>query len=311
MDLLGAGSKGGVYRAILNLDGAGNSGNRTCTVGLKTEECKYSQNGKGKDDRISCIHRNAQTHEDDNMMWKEFMGAFLFIATRKAGIDLPSLIPTWGMVVDEQQPPTIVGENISYPHIVGMVMPIRELITIKDVADQNLIDIAPKTPLGLARMMLPTAETFLFMERLGMSSQHIGRHNMGVPPPGSQYNSAFVYDNSYLSFLNGTRCSLDMNQSNVCNICDKKSLTHEHRNSERVHKRDSDRVHKKEWTSDIIWTRDCYLFGKNVKALLNVIVPHEEDAQSLQLLRDYFPNKDCRMTDVVLFLRNFTRDGRR
>jgi hypothetical protein len=295
MEELGAGTKGGVYRALLNLDGSG-----MCTIGLKTRQCRYSQKEK-RDEKTSCANNNTKQpdeyQDERNGMRKEFMGAFLFMATRKAGIDLPSLIPTWGMVVDndKQKPPSIVGENISYPHVVGMVMPLREMIQIKAVTDQNLTDIAPKTPLDLARMMLPAAEAFLFMNQLGMSSQHIGEHNMGLPTSTSEFQGASVYDFSYLSFLHGAPCLLDGNQSQACNICDKESLTHKHR-------------HEKNWTSDYIFEKDCGTFGKIVKALKNMMMPHEGDAQAFQLLRDNFPCEHCRFKDSVFVLRNLIQE---
>uniref|UniRef100_A0A7S2UCL7 Uncharacterized protein n=2 Tax=Attheya septentrionalis TaxID=420275 RepID=A0A7S2UCL7_9STRA len=266
---LGEGDNGGVYRAILKLDGAGNM----CTVGLKTKK----------------RHRNK--------IWREFMGGFLFIVTRKAGIELPSLIPTWGMVIDNKHPHSMtVGTNISYPFIVGVVMPIREFKTLKEVKkSQELTNLIPKTPLGIAKMMLPAAEAFLFMERVHLSNQDMDGNNIGAPTPSSQYQGAFVFDYTFLSFLKGTTCSLHMmNQSNGCNFCDKKFLTQEHR----------DRGDGQERSND------CSIFGKILRNMLDMITPREEDVQSWELLLEhYFHKEECRFEDIVASLRNATAGG--
>eukprot|EP00978_Attheya_sp_CCMP212_P042137 scaffold252016_cov48-Attheya_sp.AAC.2 len=299
MESLGKGHNGGVYRAILKLDGAGN----TCTVGLKTEKCNVSTNNNGTgthNDQLSCVYG------DRNKMWKEFMGGFLFIAMRKAGIELPSLIPTWGMVVDKKHPHSMtVGTNISYPFIVGALMPIREFKTLQDVKkSQELTNLIPKTPLGIAKMMLPAAEAFLFMERLGLSTQDMHPKNIGVPTPSSQHQGAFVFDFTSLSFLKGTTCSLHimMNQSNACNFCDKELLTQEHR--------DGGGGRKKHWESDRIFANECSTFGKLLRKMLTMTTPREEDMQSWELLLEHDVHKEeCRFEDIVAYLRNAIAGG--
>mmetsp|Transcript_20143 Transcript_20143/g.36554 ORF Transcript_20143/g.36554 Transcript_20143/m.36554 type:complete len:233 (+) Transcript_20143:601-1299(+) len=225
------------------------------------------------------------------------MGGFLFIVTRKAGIELPSLIPTWGMVIDNKHPHSMtVGTNISYPFIVGVVMPIREFKTLKEVKkSQELTNLIPKTPLGIAKMMLPAAEAFLFMERVHLSNQDMDGNNIGAPTPSSQYQGAFVFDYTFLSFLKGTTCSLHMmNQSNGCNFCDKKFLTQEHR----------DRGDGQERSND------CSIFGKILRNMLDMITPREEDVQSWELLLEhYFHKEECRFEDIVASLRNATAGG--
>eukprot|EP00978_Attheya_sp_CCMP212_P005494 scaffold12297_cov56-Attheya_sp.AAC.2 len=294
MGTLGEGSNGGVYRAILKLDGAGNM----CSVGLKTEKCEVSTNNNGNgtnNDPMSCVLYG------HNNMWKEFMGGFLFIAMRKAGIELPSLIPTWGMVVDNKHPHSMtIVTNISYPFIVGAVMPIREFKTFKKVKNsQELTNLIPKTPLGIAKMMLPAAEALLFMERVGLSTQDMQEKNIGVPTPSSQHQGAFVYDYTFLSFLKGTTCSLHMmNQSNACNFCDKEFLTQEHR---RVDGR------KKPWETDRIFARECSIFGRMLRHMLKMIAPREEDVQSWNLL--FRKEEECRFEDIVANLRNATAGG--
>eukprot|EP00978_Attheya_sp_CCMP212_P006544 scaffold15153_cov40-Attheya_sp.AAC.1 len=64
------------------------------------------------------------------------MGAFLFIATRKAGIEVPSLIPTWGVVVNKDlETSTIVGNNIIYPAMLGALMPLRKFTTLEEIVE--------------------------------------------------------------------------------------------------------------------------------------------------------------------------------
>jgi hypothetical protein len=64
-------------------------------------------------------------------MRKEFMGAFVFVAARKAGTDLPGIIPMWGLVVEDENPSTMVGTNISYPSVLGAIMPPQEIQNIR------------------------------------------------------------------------------------------------------------------------------------------------------------------------------------
>jgi hypothetical protein len=132
----------------------------------------------------------------------EWMGAFLWIAMRKAGIEFPSFIPTWGVVVVDDDPketpntnghptnnkvrlqPTMVGTNGTddsfLQTIVGVVMPLVKFETIKEMTKHEPTDRhdcpLPTTPLGLARMMLPTVETLLFVEQMGMSFQDLSCH---------------------------------------------------------------------------------------------------------------------------------------
>jgi hypothetical protein len=208
------------------------------------------------------------------------------------------------MVIDNKHPHSMtVGTNISYPFIVGVVMPIREFKTLKEVKkSQELTNLIPKTPLGIAKMMLPAAEAFLFMERVHLSNQDMDGNNIGAPTPSSQYQGAFVFDYTFLSFLKGTTCSLHMmNQSNnACNFCDKEFLTQEHRVM--------GDGGKKHWESDRIFA--CSSFRKMLRRMLKMTTPREEDVQSWELLLEhYFHKEECRFEDIVASLRNATAGG--
>eukprot|EP00978_Attheya_sp_CCMP212_P030456 scaffold112068_cov49-Attheya_sp.AAC.3 len=83
MDGIGAGSKGGVYKSIIQLDYTTMSGNDhvLCTAALKTEECRpivmgrtpsssldrLEEHNDNDDDWISCVDPRARSSEDSDM----------------------------------------------------------------------------------------------------------------------------------------------------------------------------------------------------------------------------------------------------
>eukprot|EP00978_Attheya_sp_CCMP212_P033277 scaffold133623_cov55-Attheya_sp.AAC.2 len=296
---LGSGSKGGVYTAILKLDGAGN----VCTAALKTQECKKSGGKKGW---TSCVHHESAYYVDNHAsIAREFMGGFLYIATRKAGIELPSLIPTWGVVVTDHEPYSRIPQtNITYPIIVGVVMPIRKLTTVLDIVEYEMSHLIPNTWMGVVRMMLPAAEALLFMEHLGMSFQDPMSKNIGIPKDESRSQGALVYDNTHLSLLDHTTCSIKLHGNNdklseACNFCNKEYLSSPPR-------------HGRGRKPNVMFTKECQRFGQRVESLTDLLVHNDtiQQTASEKLMDDmndlFMQNKACQLEDLVEYLRNLT-----
>jgi hypothetical protein len=302
MDGIGAGSKGGVYQAIIQLDETDST--EVCIAALKTEECRPMERGtlreekNNDDDWISCVDPSARSWDESDMN-KEFMGAFVFVAARKAGImELPGIIPTWGLVVNKENPSTIVGANIVYPSVVGTIMPLKKFKTFTDLAEEDPYDhystmttttrVLPKDSVGFAKIMLPAAEALLFMKRLGMSFQDIRAKNIGVSTTidkNQEGNSAFVYDNTFLSFLEGATCSLDGDYlSEGCNFCNKESLTQQHR--------------YEGTTRESIVSSDCTLFAWHVETLMQLFIPQEKQRNALISYR-FRKRGTCQLEDIV------------
>eukprot|EP00978_Attheya_sp_CCMP212_P004237 scaffold9310_cov51-Attheya_sp.AAC.1 len=333
----------------------------------------------------SCIHPHSvpltprrNTNNGDNggngggggsSMAGEWMGAFLWIAMRKAGIEFPSLIPTWGVVVmmddptndtnghltnykEQFQPKTMVGTINGTDHhsflqnkMVGVVMPLVEFETIKDMTEQEqepIMDrhydrpLLPTTPVGLARMMVPTVETLLFVEQMGMSFQDLMPQNIGVPtttttsitttttttlagsvettqPHGDSF---LIYDKSFLSFLEGTTCSilLDPQHERACHFCHTESFpttTCHHRNVKHRHR-----------SSEYIFRHECRTFTRGIVSLFHSHQSHHRttpttttttithDKESFEpllhnLRARFMKNATCQFVDMVDYLRNF------
>jgi hypothetical protein len=140
MTKLGSGSAGGVYKAILKLNGAG--ADDVCIAAVKSNICRLIDKKTGWTSCLSdrTVENNAKGIES------EFMGAFLYLATRKAGIEVPSLIPTWGLVVNNDlDTSTIVGKNITYPAMVGAVMPLRKFTTVEEIVEYEMSELLPSS----------------------------------------------------------------------------------------------------------------------------------------------------------------------
>eukprot|EP00978_Attheya_sp_CCMP212_P009016 scaffold21221_cov40-Attheya_sp.AAC.1 len=153
--------------------------------------------------------------------------------------------------------------------------------------------------------MLPAAEALLFIERLGMSFQDIRAKNLGISTilknqegsTGTGRSSAFVYDNTFLSFLEGSTCSLDGDDddddfylSEGCNFCNKESLTHQHRYEGS--------------TRDSIVSSDCTLFAWHVETLLQRFTPPNETQTQTQrrnaIMSWRFRKRGtCQLQDIV------------
>ena len=92
MEILGVGNKGVVYKATVQINKSGNF----CSIAIKTDKCR---NVRTHELYISCIHRDAVRMEaGHSFMGSEYMGALPFPASQKSVIDLPGLLPTWGLV---------------------------------------------------------------------------------------------------------------------------------------------------------------------------------------------------------------------
>eukprot|EP00550_Attheya_septentrionalis_P007400 CAMPEP_0198295638 /NCGR_PEP_ID=MMETSP1449-20131203/28823_1 /TAXON_ID=420275 /ORGANISM="Attheya septentrionalis, Strain CCMP2084" /LENGTH=425 /DNA_ID=CAMNT_0043996009 /DNA_START=233 /DNA_END=1510 /DNA_ORIENTATION=- len=306
LDAIGGGSKGGIFTAIIKLDATIGNTDTVCTAALKTEECRPMKREtleEDADDWISCVDPRARSSDYGDMR-KEFMGAFVFVAARKSGTDLPGIIPTWAIVVDDKYPSTMVGTNISYPFVVGAIMPLMKFKTFEAIENASLTHLVPNNDtVGFAKVMLPVAEALLFMKKLGMSYQDIRSKNLGITTVSQQdLNRAVVYDNTYLSFLEGATCGTtnnhyNHNMSEACNFCNKESLTLQHR--------------YKSKTRDSIFGSDCRIFTEQVETMLELqYEKYLEDAEDSEddeysededalILPQFRRSGTCQLQDIV------------
>jgi hypothetical protein len=152
--------------------------------------------------------------------------------------------------------------------------------------------------------MLPVAEALLFMKQLGMSFQDVRNKNLGITTGSSQQdpNGAVVYDNTFLSFLQGTKCGttnnhhgkiISNNNNNnhnnmveACNFCQKESLTQKHRyNTE---------------TRDSIFGGDCKKFAWHVETLLELDEElYSSEDQDTLIASKFRRSKTCQIQDIV------------
>jgi hypothetical protein len=213
MKMLGKGTRGVVYEGFIR----GPSGN-VCSVAIKTDKCKLGEKKKKKLNR-SCIEDGTKLMAGyQSYISSEYMGALLFVAARKAGVDLPGFLPTWGI---------ISNIFVDADSIEGVLMPIVKFETVEDIWE-NSENAAQKTPLEVANLMLSVTKALSFVADLGLSFQDVHQKNIGILDDGSM-EMAFIYDNTYLSFLKGETCMLPQTLKEACNFCVEETFTLSHR----------------------------------------------------------------------------------
>ena len=212
MELLGTGSKGVVHKGIVRL-----GEDQYCSIAIKTDRCKNEKTNK----RFrSCLEKDTVLMKNaQSFMEAEYMGALLFLAMKKAGIELPGLLPTYGIVSDSSPDNSDAQDNTSHwldSTSAGILMPIIKFEAVDELWKGSKV-ISEKNPYEMATLMLPVIEALLFIENLGASFQDVQGKNIGIYAD-SQLD-AFIYDNTFLALLEGETCSLEGTQKEACNFC--------------------------------------------------------------------------------------------
>jgi hypothetical protein len=134
-----------------------------------------------------------------------------------------------------------------------------------------------------------------------MSFQDPMSKNIGVPTDDSPNRGALIFDNTYLSFMENTTCSINMKGNNgklseACNFCNKESLTCKSRRKNRN-----------------MFAFECRRFAKRLEYLVDILILQDpnKEASSKKLIKTFESkftyNSDCHLEDLVKYLRKFTR----
>ena len=275
---LGKGSSGGVYQATLQVPSLStkdkNQGDAApmsfCTVAVKTDHCfdtNEEHSLENKNQARSCLSSKSTTtavtalrngasltpsaeQQDRNLkVYKSFLqgeytGALPWYAQFLTGEYQDGLIPTWGLIVDEEEEG---GKTM------GVIMPLQPMAmslqkymntpTNKEEEPSDMTTKRTMEPLRMARAMLPVVKGVAFLADMGLAHQDIHEKNIGlVKRPMAEKTGddeeddyrAVLFDNSYLSvvprYTKATQgdslehkdhfvCSLDGTNPSTCNYC--------------------------------------------------------------------------------------------
>ena len=267
-----------VHKAVVKLNGEGG----LCIVAIKTDKCKHARSGEAY---ISCLHTDAiRMDGSESFMNSEYMGSLLFQASRKARLDFPGVLPTWGIV---QGSATVNGIDGSEQFIQGAVMPIVHFKTMGDVWKDDRI---AKSSVEVAKLLLPVADALSFIERMGFSYQDIHEKNIGISLEETQ-GMAFAYDNTYLSRIEGNKCYFGADQEDACNYCIEDYFAHNFRHSG--------------YTPSMVRRKDChqllYIVCKTLE--LSIQTPIYDDGLYAALDYMRFSGNECHIEDVANLFR--------
>ena len=276
MRMLGKGTRGVVYEGFVQ----GSTTEATvCSVAIKTDKCKLGERKK-KILNKSCIEDGTKLMAGyQSYISSEYMGALLFVAANKAGLDLPGFLPTWGIISD--------GPVVDADSIQGILMPIIKFESVEDIWEESE-NAVPRTPLEVAKLMLPVATALSFVSDLGLSFQDVHQKNIGILDGSSDI--AFIYDNTYLSILKGETCSLPESIKSACNFCMEDTFILEHR--------------PETFSGRMIKRKDCGTTLAITWRWLNFYGHGEEE---LATRIDYFlhANNECTFQDVIGLLQKY------
>lgn len=260
---LGRGSNGFVHRAFIKLRDS-----TLCAVAVKTAKCQYPQRDESN---ISCLHSDAVRKNGQFQASCELMGALLYISSRKAHLELPGLLPTWGVIQNNST-------------ILGTVMPVIDFKTLQDL--WRIKGSLSESVLGVAKLMLPVAEALSFVEQIGFSFQDIHEKNIGI-----SNDSAFAFDNTYLSMIEANSCGI------ACNFCSEELIVR-HRRQEA-------------FTTSMIRRKDChrllYIICETLKHS-NPTLPLYNESLYAALDFKQYSGTECTMVDIAEILRNYIHE---
>eukprot|EP00978_Attheya_sp_CCMP212_P030952 scaffold115559_cov56-Attheya_sp.AAC.3 len=282
-------SNGMIHKAAVELS----TGGDICHVAIKTNKCR---NDETKEKHISCIHPNAVKMEkvDESYMESEYMGALLFASSQKSGTDLPGILPRWGLVDAVGDNNVTVDDSLRRGTVfTGVVIPLEQDFKPMDM----WIDLssAKKTPLEVARLVLPVAEALAFVQEMGLSFQDIAKQNIGI----DSSHHAFIFDNKYLSFLEGGSCSLHGKGNDACNFCMEDAFRHQHR--------------QVGYTRDMVYRKDCHKFIQLISTVIKSGKHSGNEYKDFDLifreLDDMKYRNGCQMDGVARVLKSYI-DGK-
>ena len=281
MRFIGRGSKGVVHEAILKLNA---DNDKACACAIKTDKC---QNHVTNERFVSCIHPDAvQMAGTESFMQSEYIGAMVFAASRKVDVDLNGLLSTWGVIVEES----------SKPHeIRGAIMPILNFETLEHIAKSSDSNYNQRKKLPdamsqveVARWIKPVVEALSFVEELGLSFQDVKEKNIGVLQDSPEEH-AFVFDNTFLSFLDGDSCKFDGSMRAACNFCVEDIPLPKHR--------------QPNYTKEMIRRKDGHGIISMILNLLSPIPTHTNSSElSRSLDQLLFSGVDFKLNTVLRIL---------
>ena len=272
MELLGIGTKGVVYKAYVRLNEFGS----VCTAAIKSDQCMNVETGEI---HRSCIEEGSIPMDPSiSFMGPEYMGALVSISAMKSGLDLPGLLPTWGVLTS----PELGESNFS-----AILMPLVDFDPLDDIFGGSRE--VKKNPFEIALIMLEVAEALDFVSALGISFQDVHEKNIGILHGVEHHGVA--YDSSFLSFISDTDCTLSGKAKEACNFCDSASFVRRHR--------------QPAYSAEMIQRKDC---ERLVDITLNWLEysSNREDPLYSEL-HDflYDPQKKCTMSEVANLFRAY------
>ena len=174
----------------------------------------------------------------------EYTASMAFYAQRRAGIEIPGLLPTWAVVqdgLDEEDSKAALWQQLTHrfllgrPHtdvnVRGVLMPLRSFDVLADI-NQERKELELETSsryqdlsdTQLSSALLTAAQGLEFLNSLGLASQDMLSKNVGIlSNHGSidDHRVGVLYDNSFIGWQqpDSSNCPLP---NNACNVCPEK-----------------------------------------------------------------------------------------